>query len=162
MNINRLSGIFIVVTFAIWVLIFALSPQPKYQEINQVIIPSLPIPSEFPEDFFNIEPSPLPKSDLSVQIEDNIPSAKSIIETVDFNLYVYKIGAFSSAQKVSQAIQSFGDAGFPAFAKTNQSNPDLTNVLVGPFVSEDDINKNQEILNKIAGITNGETLTWNP
>ena len=81
---NRLSGIFIVVTFAIWVLIFALSPQPKYQEINQVIIPSLPIPSEFPEDAFNIEPTPLPKSDLSVQIEDNITSAKSIIETVDF------------------------------------------------------------------------------
>ena len=162
MNFNRFAGIFITSTILIWILIFALSPQPKYQTTNKVIIPSLPIASELTENFSNMEPSEIENSNFTLDIQDNIVSAKSIIEKVDFNLYVYKIGAFGSTQTVSKVIQLFSDEGFPAFAKMNPSNPDLTNVLVGPFVSEDDINKNQEILNKIAGITNGETLTWNP
>ena len=162
MSINRLSGIFITATAAIWVLIFVLSPQPKYQTTKKLLIPSLPIASELSNDFSNMEPSQIEESNFTVNIEDNIPSAKSIIETIDFNFYVYKVGAFSSPETVSQVIQSFGDAGFPAFAQTNQSNANLTTILVGPFESRDNIQKNQEILNKIAGISMGEIIIWNP
>ena len=45
MNSNRTLGIFISVTILIWVLIFALSPQPKYQKITNINIPELPDPS---------------------------------------------------------------------------------------------------------------------
>jgi len=162
MNLNRLAGIFIISTIVIWFLIFALSPQPKYQITNKVVIPSLPIASEFTEDFSNMEPLEIEDSNFTVEIDDNIASAKSIIEEVDFNLYVYKVGAFSSPDTVTKVIQSFGDAGFPAFTKPNQSNKTLTTVLVGPFVSKDDIRTNQAVLNKIAGITMGEIITWNP
>ena len=85
-----------------------------------------------------------------------------IIEEIDFDLYVYKVGAFGSPETVTKVIQSFGDNGFPAFAKPNESNKTLTTVLVGPFVSKDDIRTNQTVLNKIAGITTGEIITWNP
>ena len=34
--------------------------------------------------------------------------------------------------------------------------------MVGPFVSQDDIKTNQAVLNKIAGITMGEIIAWNP
>ena len=41
MNSNRTLGIFISVTILIWVLIFALSPQPKYQDsISYQLSPS--------------------------------------------------------------------------------------------------------------------------
>ena len=162
MNFNRLAGIFITSTFVIWILIFALSPQPKYQTINQIIIPSLPIVSEISEDFSNMEPSEIDDSKFKVEIVDNISSAKSIVEKVDFNLYVYKVGAFGSTETVTKVIKSFGDAGFPAFAEPNQSNKSLITVMVGPFVSQDDIKTNQAALNKIAGITMGEIITWNP
>ena len=85
-----------------------------------------------------------------------------IMEEIDFDLYVYKVGAFGSPETVTKVIQSFGDNGFPAFAKPNESNKTLTTVLVGPFVSKDDIRTNQTVLNKIAGITMGEIITWNP
>ena len=162
MNFNRLAGIFITSTIVIWVLIFALSPQPKYQTINQIVIPSLPIASEIFEDFSNMEPSEIDDSKFNVEIVDNISSAKSIVEKVDFNLYVYKVGAFGSPETVTKVIKSFGDAGFPAFAEPNQSNKSLITVMVGPFVSQDDIKTNQAVLNKIAGITMGEIITWNP
>ena len=59
-------------------------------------------------------------------------------------------------------MQAYSDAGFPAFTEINQSNEALTTVLVGPFVSEEDIRKNQKVLNTVAGISKGEILTWTP
>ena len=80
MNFNRFAGIFITSTIVIWILIFALSPQPKYQTINKVIIPSLPIASELSGNFSNMEPSEIEDSNFTVDIQDNIASAKSTIE----------------------------------------------------------------------------------
>jgi cell division septation protein DedD len=178
MNFNRLAGIFISSTIVIWLLIFALSPQPKYQTTNNVTTANvaitssastsgisttaIPIASELTEDFSNMEPLEIEDSNFTVKIEDNISSAKSIIEEVDFNRYVYKVGAFSSSETATKVIQSLGDAGFPAFAQPNQSNKTLTTVLVGPFASKDDIRSNQAVLNKIAETTMGEIITWNP
>ena len=44
MNTNRALGIFIAVTILAWVLIFGLSPQPKYQKSSNINIPKLPEP----------------------------------------------------------------------------------------------------------------------
>jgi len=163
MSTNRLAGIFIAITFAIWVFIFALSPQPKYQQpLASISIPSLPIPSSLPEDGIGIRPYELEDIKLNIKIEDTIASAKSIVEKTDFSLYVYKIGAFGSPKTIARVIKSYSDAGFPAITEINKSNKALTTILVGPFVSEQDIIKNQKILNEIAEITQGEILTWTP
>ena len=162
MNQKRISGIFITITLLIWVLIFALSPQPKYQKINAVSIPSSLQTNDLLGSLPKIEPYELENNNIPISIEDNIPSAKSIVEKVDFSLYVYKIGAFKSSVAVIKVIQAYNDSGFPAFAQINQSNQELTTILVGPFVSKDDIHGNQEKLNKIAGIANGEIVAWNP
>ena len=42
MNTNRILGIFIGVTLLTWLLIFGLSPQPKYKKNNSINIPKLP------------------------------------------------------------------------------------------------------------------------
>ena len=162
MSTNRLAGIFIAITFAIWILIFALSPQPKYQSLTSMTIPGLPISSTLSEEVLEIQPYELEKTNLNIKIEDTISSAKSIVEATDFNLYVYKIGAFGSSQTITKVIKLYSDAGFPAFTEINQSNKSLTTILVGPFVSEEDITKNQKVLNTIAGISQGEILTWTP
>jgi membrane protein required for colicin V production len=158
MSTNRLAGIFIAITFAIWILIFALSPQPKYQSLTSMTIPGLPISSTLSEEVLEIQPYELEKTNLNIKIEDTISSAKSIVEATDFNLYVYKIGAFGSSQTITKVIQLYSDAGFPAFTEINQSNKSLTTILVGPFVSEEDITKNQKVLNSIAGISQGDLL----
>ena len=59
-------------------------------------------------------------------------------------------------------MKSFNDAGFPAFTEQNKSNKNLTNVLVGPFASKNDIKDNQKTFNQIAGIEVGEVMAWSP
>ena len=162
MNANRLLGIFTVITLLIWVLIFALSPQPKYQQTRNINIPELPEPSVDIEDFQKIEFEEINNNVLKIDTKDTLPSAKDLVDDIDFNLYVYKIGAFGSSTTISNIVKSYNDAGFPAFTQQNQSNKKLRNVLVGPFASKKDIMDNQELLNKIAGIEVGEVIAWNP
>ena len=162
MNINRLLGIFIAITVLVWILVFALSPQPKYQKNSNIYIPRLPEPSIDQGQLQKIEFNEVKNNFVDIDVKDTLPSAKEKVDKIDFNLYVYKIGAFGSSATISNIVKSYNDAGFPAFTEQNKSNINLTNVLVGPFASQNDIKDNQEILNKIAGIEAGEVMAWNP
>ena len=162
MNINRLLGIFIAITVLVWILVFALSPQPKYQKNININIPKLPEPSIDQKQLQKIELNEVKNNFIDIDVKDTLPSAKEKVDKIDFNLYVYKIGAFGSSITISNLVKSYNDAGFPAFTEQNKSNINLTNVLVGPFASQNDIKDNQEILNKIAGIEAGEVMAWNP
>ena len=162
MNTNRIFGIFIAVTILIWVLIFALSPQPKYQQTKNISIPELPEPLVDQDKLKKIEFKEVENNFFKIDTTDTLPSAKERVDKVDFNLYVYKIGAFGSSTTISSVVKAFNDAGFPAFTEINKSNQNLTNVLVGPFASIKDIEENKKILNQIAGIEVGEVMAWNP
>ena len=162
MNTNRILGIFIGVTLLTWLLIFGLSPQPKYKKNNSINIPKLPESMINLGDSKKIEFKEVKDDSFEIDIEDTLPSAKERVENIDFNLYVYKVGAFGSSATLVNVVQSFNDAGFPAFTEQNKSNKNLTNVLVGPFASKKDIKGNQKILNQIAGIETGEVMAWNP
>ena len=162
MNFNRALGIFISVTILIWVLIFALSPQPKYQKITSINIPELPKPSVDQDALQSIEFKEVKNDFLKIDIKDTIPSAKERVDQIDFNFYVYKVGAFENQTIISKLIKSYNDEGFPALTEQNQSNKDLTNILVGPFSSKSDIEDNMEKLNNIAKINAGEVIAWNP
>lgn len=162
MNINRLLGIFIAITVLVWILVFALSPQPKYQKNININIPKLPEPSVDQKQLQKIEFNEVKNNFIDIDVKDTLPSAKEKVDKIDFNLYVYKIGAFGSSATISNVVKSYNDAGFPAFTEQNKSNINLTNVLVGPFANQNDIKDNQEILNKIAGIEAGEVMAWNP
>ena len=161
MNINRLLGIFIAITVLVWILVFALSPQPKYQKNININIPKLPEPSIDQKQLLKIELNEVKNNFIDIDVKDTLPSAKEKVDKIDFNLYVYKIGAFGSSATISNIVKSYNDAGFPAFTEQNKSNINLTNVLVGPFANQNDIKDNQEILNKIAGIEAGEVMAWN-
>ena len=67
MNVNRLLGIFIASTLLIWILIFALSPQPKYQKINNIKIPELEEPSVNIQEFNKIEFEEVKKNALKLK-----------------------------------------------------------------------------------------------
>lgn len=162
MNTNRMLGIFIAFTLLAWILIFALSPQPKYQLTSNINLPKLPEPLIEQEKLRKIEFQEVNNDLLKIDTKDTLQSAKERLENIDFNLYVYKAGAFGSSATISNLVKAFNDAGFPAFAEQNKSNQKLTNVLVGPFASKKDIKDNQTTLNQIAGIKVGEVMAWNP
>ena len=162
MNINRILGIFISVTVLIWILVFVLSPQPKYKDTININIPELPEPIVDQDNFKNIEFKEVQNDSFKIDIKDTLPSAKERTDRVDFNFYVYKIGAFGNQNTISELVKSYNNHGFPAFTEQNQSNKDLTNILVGPFASKRDIEDNKQKLNNIAEINAGEVIAWNP
>ena len=162
MNSNRMLGIFISVTILIWVLIFALSPQPKYQQIININIPELPDPSVDQDTLQSIEFNEVKDDAFKIDIKDTLPSAKERVDKIDFNFYVYKVGAFENQITISKLVKSYNDEGFPAFTEQNKSNKDLTNILVGPFASKRDVEDNMQKLNNIAKINAGEIIVWNP
>jgi hypothetical protein len=73
MNSNRTLGIFISVTILIWVLIFALSPQPKYQKITNINIPELPDPSVDKDTLQSIEFKEVKNDAFKIDIKDTLP-----------------------------------------------------------------------------------------
>ena len=91
MNTNRALGIFIAVTILAWVLIFGLSPQPKYQKSSNINIPKLPEPIVNQESLKKIEFKEITNNLFKIDIKDNLPSAKERVNKIDFNLYVYKL-----------------------------------------------------------------------
>ena len=110
----------------------------------------------------NIEFKEVQNDSFKVDIKDTLPSAKERTDKVDFNFYVYRVGAFGNQTTISKLVKSYNNEGFPAFTEQNQSNKDLTNILVGPFASKRDIENNKQKLNKIADIKAGEVIAWNP
>ena len=149
MNTNRIFGIFIAVTILIWVLIFALSPQPKYQQTKNISIPELPEPLVDQDKLKKIEFKEVENDFLKIDTKDTLPSAKERVDKIDFNLYVYKIGAFGSSTTISNVVKAFNDAGFPAFTEQNKSNKNLTNVWLDPLLVKKILRKTKKFLIKL-------------
>ena len=94
-------------------------------------------------------------------IEFMTEEIQETVNEINFELFVYKVGTY--AQKEATAlIQKYGDNGFPAFAKPNKNSDELVDLLIGPFVSEEDITVNIETLNQISGVAAGKITEWNP
>ena len=93
MNTNRIFGIFIAVTILIWVLIFDLSPQHKYQQTKNISIPELPEPLVDQDKLKKIEFKEVETDFLKIDTTETLPSAKERVDTIAVNLYVSKIGA---------------------------------------------------------------------
>ena len=104
MNTNRMLGIFIAATLLAWILIFALSPQPKYQQTININIPKLPEPVVEQDNLQKIEFKEVNNDSLEIDTKDTLPSAKDRLENIDFNLYVYKAGAFGSSATISNLV----------------------------------------------------------
>ena len=77
MSFNRLLGIFVAVTILMWVLIFALSPQPKYQPSININIPELPEPSVDTQNRQKIEFEEVNIGDFKIDTKDTLPRKRA-------------------------------------------------------------------------------------
>ena len=72
MNTNRMLGIFIAVTLLAWILIFALSPQPKYQQTSNINVPKLPEPLVEQDNLQKIEFKEVNNDSLEIDTKDTL------------------------------------------------------------------------------------------
>ena len=99
------------------------------------------------------------KIDLEQPILPITKDFKTLTES-DFNFYVYRAHVLSSKKNALRLAEQINKGGMPSFVETFNEEKNLFAVYVGPFLSEDDILNNIDIIEKLSESNQGEVKSW--
>ena len=78
----------------------------------------------------------------------------------DFDFFVYRAHVLSSKDNADKLKEKIVNNGFPAFVESFGDKGNLHAIYVGPFLSEDDIVTNMDLIKSISESNNGEISRW--
>ena len=78
----------------------------------------------------------------------------------DFDFFVYRAHVLSSKDNANKLKEKIVNNGFPAFVESFGDKGKLHAIYVGPFLSEDDIVTNMDLIKSISESNNGEISRW--
>ena len=78
----------------------------------------------------------------------------------DFDFFVYRAHVLSSKENANKLKIKINNGGLPAFGEVFGDKEELFAVYVGPFLSEDDIVSNMNLVQKLSESKNGEISRW--
>ena len=78
----------------------------------------------------------------------------------DFDFFVYRAHVLSSQENANKLKQKIVNGGFPAFVESFGDKGNSYAIYVGPFLSEDDIVNNMDLIKIISESNNGEISRW--
>jgi cell division septation protein DedD len=78
----------------------------------------------------------------------------------DFDFFVYRAHVLSSKDNADKLKEKIVDNGFPAFVESFGDKGNLHAIYVGPFLSEDDIVTNMDLIKSISESYNGVVSRW--
>ena len=81
-------------------------------------------------------------------------------EISDFDFFVYRAHVLSSEENANNLKEKVVNGGFPSFVESFGEKKNLYAVYVGPFLSEDDIVNNMELIQTLSESKNGEISRW--
>ena len=81
-------------------------------------------------------------------------------EISDFDFFVYRAHVLSSEDNANNLKEKVVNGGFPSFVEIFGDKGNLYAVYVGPFLSEDDIVNNMELIQTLSESKNGEISRW--
>ena len=97
---------------------------------------------------------------LSSNKEVKIINGFKEFEESDFDFFVYRAHVLSSKDNANNLKEKVVNGGFPAFVESFGEKRNLYAVYVGPFLSEDDIVNNMELIQTLSESKNGEISRW--
>ena len=134
MTIKRILGLFFLIAF---IALFAIVYYPKTTEITSIEINKEPISAN----------------------QNSNDDFKEFNES-DFDFFVYRAHVLSSKDNADKLKEKIVNNGFPAFVESFGDKGNLHAIYVGPFLSEDDIVNNMNIIQEISESENGEIIRW--
>lgn len=166
MDIQRFVGLAFSIGLLLLTLFVFLKPQIDYQQeqtidlvntIEEVVADKLDQVVVIDEKKQQIEP-----------VEDIIepPEVKSInldamnIKKSDFDLFVLRVHVLSSQDNATAMVTKLQENGIIAFTEIFGDEKNLHAVYVGPFIDENDIHNNIELIQKVSETTEGEIFRW--
>ena len=133
MFIKRILGL---IFFLALITLFAIVYYPKTTDINSIEVTKEPTFSNQNNDDF-----------------------KEFNES-DFDFFVYRAHVLSSKDNANKLKEKIVNNGFPAFIESFGDKGNLHAIYVGPFLSEDDIVSNMDLIKSISESNNGEISRW--
>ena len=96
----------------------------------------------------------------SISSNQNSNSDFKEFDESDFDFFVYRAHVLSSKDNANKLKEKIVNNGFPAFVESFGDKGNLHAIYVGPFLSEDDIVTNMDLIKSISESNNGEISRW--
>ncbi len=166
MDIQRFVGLAFSIGLLLLTLFVFLKPQIDYQQeqtidlvntieevvavetVQVVVIDEKSQQIEPVEDI--VEPSEVKSTNLNTM---NIKKS-------DFDLFVLRVHVLSSQDNATAMVTKLQENGIIAFTEIFGDEKNLHAVYVGPFIDENDIHNNIELIQKVSETTEGEIFRW--
>ena len=166
MDIQRFVGLAFSIGLLILTLFVFLKPQIDYQQeqtidlvntieevvavetVQVVVVDEKSQQIEPVEDI--VEPSEVKSTNLNTM---NIKKS-------DFDLFVLRVHVLSSQDNATAMVTKLQENGIIAFSEIFGEEKNLHAVYVGPFIDENDIHNNIELIQKVSETTEGEIFRW--
>ena len=134
MTIKRILGLFFLIAF---IALFAIVYYPKTTEITSIEVNKEPISA----------------------YQNSNDDFKEFNES-DFDFFVYRAHVLSSKDNADKLKDKIVKNGFPAFVESFGDEGNMHAIYVGPFLTEDDIVTNMDLIKSISESNNGEISRW--
>jgi cell division septation protein DedD len=157
MSKERIIGLFFSISLLLAILFLVLTPQIDYQQefvVKEVIQNEIEKPLE--NDSKETKVTEKTFKPVSKKINSDITK----IDASDFDLFVIRVHVLSSKENASKMVEKLNESGLPAFTEIFGSNNNLHAIYVGPFLTEDDINSNMDLIQEVSESKNGEISRW--
>ena len=162
MNIERFVGLAFSIGLLLLTLFVFLEPQIDYQQEQTIEVVSEVLETNTVESI-ELEKPVVQKTEETLD-KTSEPKNKNLtvmdIEQSDFDLFVLRVHVLSSEENAAAMVKKLEENGLIAFTEIFGEKKDLHAVYVGPFIDEDDIHTNIELIQKVAGTTKGEIFRW--
>ena len=166
MDIQRFVGLAFSIGLLLLTLFVFLKPQIDYQQeqtidlvntIEEVVADKLDQVAVIDEKKQQIEPV----EDIIEPSEVKSTNLDAMnIKKSDFDLFVLRVHVLSSQDNATAMVTKLQENGIIAFSEIFVDEKNLHAVYVGPFIDENDIHNNIELIQKVSETTEGEIFRW--
>ncbi|MDA8683259.1 SPOR domain-containing protein [Gammaproteobacteria bacterium] len=166
MDIQRFVGLAFSIGLLLLTLFVFLKPQIDYQQeqtidlvntIEEVVADKLDQVAVIDEKKQQIEPV----EDIIEPSEVKSTNLNAMnIKKSDFDLFVLRVHVLSSQDNATAMVTKLQENGIIAFTEIFGEEKNLHAVYVGPFIDENDIHNNIELIQKVSETTEGEIFRW--
>ncbi|MDA8862166.1 SPOR domain-containing protein [Gammaproteobacteria bacterium] len=166
MDIQKFVGLAFSIGLLLLTLFVFLKPQIDYQQeqtidlvntIEEVVADKLDQVAVIDEKKQQIEPV----EDIIEPSEVKSTNLDAMnIKKSDFDLFVLRVHVLSSQDNATAMVSKLQENGIIAFTEIFGEEKNLHAVYVGPFIDENDIHNNIELIQKVSETTEGEIFRW--
>ena len=166
MDIQRFVGLAFSIGLLLLTLFVFLKPQIDYQQEQTIDLVNTieEVVSDKPDQVVVIDEKKQQIEPVEDIIEPSEVKSTNLdamnIKKSDFDLFVLRVHVLSSQDNATAMVTKLQENGIIAFTEIFGEEKNLHAVYVGPFIDENDIHNNIELIQKVSETTEGEIFRW--